>query len=119
MKQNEYLNNFMEEAQVELASSTEEQDHKGLGSTTLIVLVTWGLFQLLPELKEWLKLGVSALALKRQEIEKRLEAYAAKKELDMDEARKAAKVVAKKVTESDVKQLVQALEESQEDEDTN
>ena len=71
------------------------------------VLVYEGMRLLLPELKEWLRLGATAIALKRQEIRARLIEFAREKELDFPQAEKAADTVSKSV---DIKRIIEALQ---------
>ena len=92
-----------------------EEDHKALGvdDYVLTLLITTGLSILLPELKQWVKLGMAAIAVKRLEIEKQLKEYAAEKELDMDEAQQAAYAVAQNITPENINQIIAALEKRQ------
>ena len=60
---------------------------------------------MLPEIREWLKLAVIPIDLKRQEIRKKLMEYAEKKELDFRQAEKAAGAVVKHITMEKIKKL--------------
>ncbi len=66
---------------------------------------------MLPELKEWVKLGAKFIIIKRLEIQKRLENYAREKELDMPDAKKATTVIVDKLTEEKIVGLITALED--------
>ena len=91
-----------------------EDKDKFIGWESIIsVLVYQGLLILLPELKEWLKLGASVIVLKRQEIKKKLVEYAAEKELDFPQAEIAAGKVAERLDEEKVKQVIAAFEAKQ------
>ncbi len=76
----------------------------------IAILVYQGIKLLLPELKEWIKLGASVITLKRQEVKKRLIVYAEEKELNFPEAEKAASVIADKINEKNVGKLIRELE---------
>lgn len=112
MESDTYLDAFITKCKTEI-SSKQEQKYKDIGDYVLAILITSGLKTILPELKQWIKLGTSAIVLKRMEIERRLEQYAARKELDMEEARKAAHIVAENVTKENITALVEALEHEQ------
>lgn len=117
MTQNKHLEELITEVHAELKQEEQGQAYRSDALTTIVtVLVTMGLKTLLPELKEWAKLAGTASALIRQEIEKRLEAYAKSKELDMDKARKVAKKIAEKINDKNIKQLTEGLEGDQDEE---
>lgn len=80
--------------------------------TVVAILVFQGLKVLLPEIKEWIKLGLSAIVLKRMEIEKRLKDFALEKELDYRTAEKASKKIAANINEKNIKNIISELEES-------
>ncbi len=76
-------------------TQTEPTGEKYIGWESLVtILVYEGIKLILPEIREWLKLGASAIALERLEIRKRLVEYAEKKELEFPQAEKAAEAVA-------------------------
>lgn len=79
-------------------------------ASIITVLVMGGLKLCLPELQEWMKLGMTKVALKRQQIEKKLKAYAEQKELDYEAAQKAAGIVAGRLNEENIESVVKALE---------
>jgi len=116
METSNYLDQWVTEvAQLTKAETSQEAAvHRGdIVTTVVTVLVTMGLKTMLPELKAWAKLGATALALKRQELQKKLEAWAQSKELDIPTAQKAAQQIADKVTEDNLKQLTEALEKEE------
>ncbi len=89
----------------------EQTDEKYVGWEDLIrTLVLGGLVFLMPEIKEWVKLGMSSIALKRLEIKKKLEEYAAEKELDFPQAEKAAEAVANNLNKETLTKIVEELE---------
>jgi hypothetical protein len=81
--------------------------------TVLTILIYQGLKILLPELREWIKLGFSKIVLKRIEIEKRLKDYALEKELDFKSAEKSAQKIAQNINEENIKTIIQDLEQSE------
>ena len=108
MHNQSYLDEFIAECAAETAASTDE---KFIGwEDTIYVLVGFGLKTLLPEIKEWVKLGATAITLKRLEIKKRLLDYAKEKELDYEEAAKAAGTIADKISPKNIDKLIPALE---------
>ena len=110
MSESDFLKNFAHEAAQE---KPDTERFRSLGwEEVVFTLVGVGLKAILPELKEWIKLRASAIGVKRLEIQKRLTDYAREKKLDMQEAEKAAGVIADKITEENVEQLVEALENS-------
>ena len=110
MDNQSYLDEFIAECATETPGPTNE---RFIGWESLIsVLVGSGLTLLLPELKEWVKLGATAITLKRLEIKKRLLDFAKEKELDYEKAEKAAGVIADKINEKNIGKLIPALEES-------
>lgn len=107
-----YLNNFAKEIATE-AKAANTTDEKFIDWQTLAtILVFQGIPIILPELKEWVKLGMAAVALKRQEIEKKLRAVATEKELDYDKASLVAGKVAANINEKNVKSIISAIEET-------
>lgn len=78
--------------------------------TILTILIYQGIKMLLPELREWIKLGFSRIVLKRLEIEKRLKKYALEKELYYDYAEKAASKIAQNINEKNIKDVITELE---------
>jgi hypothetical protein len=108
MTEDAFLENFVNDC---VGSINDKEKDRFMGWESLVtVLVYQGLLILLPELKEWLKLGASVIALKRQEIRKRLVEYAAKKELDFPQAETAATKVSERLDEATIKKIVDALE---------
>ena len=107
MDNQSYLDEFIAECATETPGPTNE---RFIGwEDTIYVLVGFGLKTLLPELKEWVKLGATAITLKRLEIKKRLLDFAKEKELDYE---KAAGVIADKINEKNIGKLISALEGS-------
>lgn len=80
--------------------------------TVVTILVFQGLKILLPEVREWIKLGLSKIVLKRLEIEKRLKDFALEKELDYRVAEKASEKIAKNINEHNIENIISELEES-------
>lgn len=81
--------------------------------TVLTILIYQGLKILLPEIREWIKLGFSKIVLKRLEIEKRLKDYALEKELDFKMAEKSARKIALNINEKNIKSIIQELDNYQ------
>ncbi len=91
MNEKENLDLFIKDC---VLLADEESEEKFLGWESLIaVLIYQGIKLMLPEVKEWLKIGIEAIALKRQEIKKRLVDYASRNELDFPQAERAAEIV--------------------------
>lgn len=108
MDNKQFLTDFIKECSEAKPESTDE---KFVGWEGLVgVLVGAGLKILLPELKEWMKLGASYISLKRQELKKKLIDYAKEKELDFPAAEKAAGVIADRVNEENLGEIINALE---------
>jgi hypothetical protein len=108
MDSQKFIEDFIKECS---QSKPEVTDEKFIGWEGLVsILVYEGIKMLLPELKEWIKIGATAIATKRLEFKKRLEAYAMGKELDFPAAEKAAQVIADKINEKNVAKLIKALE---------
>ena len=107
MANDQFLQNFINDC-VESVDDNEKDRFVGWESL-FSILVYQGLLIMLPELKEWLKLAASAIALKRLEIKERLIDYAAEKELDFPQAEIAAGKVADQLDERTIKQVVKAL----------
>ncbi len=104
----DYLNEFVKEC---ASDAPETTDEKFIGwEGLLFTLVGFGLKALVPELKEWIKLGTSAIAIKRLEIKKKLIDYAEKKELDFPAAEKAAEVISNNINEENITKIINALE---------
>jgi len=111
MKSKAYLDEFIASCIEENVDQFEQRNEKSIGWESLItVLVYQGFLILLPELKEWLKLGAVAIVLKRKELEKKLIEYAEKKELDFPQAEKAAACVSERLDEKTLKSIVEAIE---------
>ncbi|MCG8607464.1 hypothetical protein MJD09_21090 [bacterium] len=108
MTNSNFLNDFAKEVAQEKPPT---EQFRAIGwEEVVFTLVGVGLKAILPELKEWIRLGTTAITVKRLEIKKRLTDYAREKKLDLQEAEKAAGVIADKITEENVEQLVEALE---------
>ena len=107
MAHDQFLQNFINDC-VESVDDSEKDRFVGWESL-FSILVYQGLLIMLPELKEWLKLAASAIALKRQEVKKKLVEFAAERELDFPQAEIAAGKVADKLYEKTIKQVVNAL----------
>ena len=108
MAQEQFLQNFIVDC-IESIDDTEKDRFIGWESL-FSILIYQGLLIMLPELKEWLKLAASAIALKRQEVKKKLIEIAAERELDFPQAETAADKVADRLDENTIKQVVKALE---------
>ena len=108
MAEDKFLQEFIQECSQAVGSETSE---KFVGwETILTVLVIQGLKTLLPELKEWVKLGATAITTKRLALQKRLEEYALEKELDFAMAEKAAAAIADNINEENVSRIIKELE---------
>jgi hypothetical protein len=108
MTNNHFMQNLIMEC---MQSINDEEKERFIGWESLFsILVYQGLLILLPELKEWLKLGASAVALKRQEVKKKLVQFATDKELDFPQAETAAGKVAERLDENTIKEIIKALE---------
>ncbi len=107
-----YLEEFIKKcSETEFEKTDEQTDEKYVGWEDLIrTLVFGGFVFLMPEIKEWVKLGMSTIALKRLEIKKKLEEYAAEKELDFPQAEKAAEAVANNLDKETLTKIVEELE---------
>jgi hypothetical protein len=102
------LENFVSECAALQPEATAE---KFIGWEPLIsILVFEGLKLILPELKEWVKLGATVVTMKRQELQKKLVEYARDKELDFPAADKAAEAVASRINQENLGRIVSALE---------
>jgi hypothetical protein len=89
---------------------TPETEVKFVGLESIItILVYHGLKFLLPELKEWLKLGFSVVVIKRLEIEKKLKEYAVEKELDYKTASDASGIIVKNINEDNIGKIISEL----------
>ena len=107
MANDQFLQNLINDC-VESVDDNEKDRFVGWESL-FSILVYQGLLIMLPELKEWLKLAASAIALKRLEVKERLIEYAAEKEIDFPQAEIAAGKVSDKLDEKTIKQVVNAL----------
>ncbi|MGA1839568.1 MAG: hypothetical protein ACMUIU_02995 [bacterium] len=92
-------------------SADEETKEKFVGWESLIaILIYQGIRLMLPEIKEWFKLGAQANALKRQEIKKKLVNYALEKELDFPQAEQAAEIISQRLDEKTLKDIIEVFE---------
>ena len=108
MNEKENLDLFIKDC-VLLANKRSEE--KFLGWESLIaILIYQGIKLMLPEVKEWLKIGTEAIALKRQEIRKGLVDYASRNELDFPQAERAAEIVSQRLNEKTLKNIVKVLD---------
>ena len=108
MTESNYLKNFIHTC---AQSQPESEGQKFIGWEGVVaILVYQGLKILLPELKEWVKLGGTVIAMKRLEIRKSLEAYALEKELDFQAAEQAAQTIAENITEDTLADIIDALD---------
>jgi hypothetical protein len=103
-----YVENFVKECSETQLETTGEKFVSW--ETLFTILVYEGLRLLLPELKEWVRLGAAAVAMKRQELKKQLVAYAKEKELDFPAAEKAAAAIADKINEKTLGRIVKGLQ---------
>ena len=107
MKSNKIIELFVKEC---AESAVQQSGEKFVGWESLIaVLVYQGLKLLLPQIKEWFKLGTAVMDLKRQEIKKKLVQYAIEKELDFPQAERAAEVISNRLDDNTLKDIVDAL----------
>jgi len=107
MKSNKIIELFVKEC---AESAAQQSGEKFVGWESLIaVLVYQGLKLLLPQIKEWFKLGTAVMDLKRQEIKKKLVQYAVEKELDFPQAERAAEVISNRLDDNTLKDIVDAL----------
>lgn len=108
MSRTPYLDQFIESCKQQAPTGDGE---RFIGWETIVtVLVMEGLRLLLPELREWTKLGVSAIALKRQQLRERLRDYALEKELDFPAAEQAADVIAENINEDNLERIINDLQ---------
>jgi len=108
MSRTPYLDQFIESCQQQAPTGAGE---RFIGWETIVtVLVIEGLRLLLPELREWAKLGASAIALKRQQLRERLRDYALEKELDFPAAEQAADVIAENINEDNLERIINDLQ---------
>ncbi len=109
-----YIDDFIKECMNEYTETTPESTGDKLALEAIVslfsILVYHGIKILLPEIKEWAKLGAAKIALKRQELEKKLLTYAEEKELDYEAAKKAAGIVTRRITEKNVEKIIKGLE---------
>ncbi len=102
------IDNFIKECTQEIPKQTNE---KFIGWETLVtILVIEGIKIILPEVKEWVKLGATVITMKRLELKKKLMEFAKEKELDYQEAEKAAAVISEKINEENLARIVNELE---------
>ena len=107
MDDNNYLTNFVRECS---AIRPETSDEKFIGWEGLVsVLVYEGIKIILPELKEWVKMGATLITAKRLELRQKLVAYAKEKELDFPQAERAAGVITDRITEDNVGTIINAF----------
>lgn len=105
------LDNLIEEVKNEIPVEIDKKFIDIEISTVVTILVFQGLKIFLPELKEWIKLGFSVIALKRLELEKNLENYALEKELNYGIAEKASKKIVENITEQNISRIIDELEQ--------
>ncbi len=108
MSRTPYLDRFIESCKQEAPTGGGE---RFIGWETIVtVLVIEGLRLLLPELREWARLGATAIAMKRQELRAGLREYALEKELDFPAAEQAAEVIAEKINEDNLERIIKDLQ---------
>ena len=108
MENHDFLNDFIKECSEEKPETTDE---KFIGWESLVsILIYEGIKWILPEIREWVKLGATAITLKRLEVKKKLIEYAAEKELDFPAAEKAAEVISNKINEKNINKIIKSLE---------
>ncbi len=94
-----------------IASPPVDGNEKFLGWEGIVAVLAWqGLRILLPVLREWVGLGLTAIDLKRQEIEKGLTNWAMEKEFDMVAAKQAATLIAANLNEKNIAHIIAELE---------
>ena len=79
MAHDQFLQNLINNC---IESVDDNEKDRFVGWESFFILVYQGLLTILLELKEWLKLAASAIALERLEIRERLIDYAVEKEID-------------------------------------
>lgn len=110
MKNQDFLNDFIKQCS---QNKPEFEGEKFIGWEQIIfTLIGFGLKAMVPELKEWIKLGAAAIALKRQELKEKLVEYAKEKELDFPTAELAAEEVSKNINADNITELIDSLENS-------
>ena len=110
MEKIQILEDFINEC---AAEKPESGDEKFIGWEALLSLLVYeGLKWVLPEIREWVKLGATTISLKRFELKKKLTDYALEKELDFPAAEKAAEAVANNINEQNLNNIIQALEKA-------
>ncbi len=108
MAHDQFLQNLINDC---IESIDDNEKDRFVGWESLFsILVYQGMLIMLPELKEWLKLAASAIALKRQEVKKKLIEFAAERELDFPQAETAAGKVSDRLDQNAIKEIVKALE---------
>lgn len=94
------------------AAAVEKTNEKFIEWDALVaILVYEGMKLMLPELREWVKLGATVITLKRQKLKNRLIEYAREKELDFPQAEKAAEVIATRVNEENLGKIIKGIEQ--------
>lgn len=110
MEKPEEIESFIAECAVSLKD--ESGDKKFIGWETLITLLIYeGIRTFLPEIREWFKLGMTVITLKRLEIRKKLIEFAKKKELEFPQAEKAAKKVSDRLDDAMLKRIMSAVKD--------
>ena len=108
MAHDQFLQNLINDC---IESIDDNEKDRFVGWESLFsILVYQGMLIMLPELKEWLKLAASAIALKRQEVKKKLIEFAAERELDFPQAETAAGEVSDRLDQNTIKEIVKALD---------
>ena len=108
MKNKAFLENFAKECAAEAQPASGQ---KFVGWEELVfTLVGFGLKMILPEIKEWIKLGATTITMKRLKIRQKLIDYAIKKELDFPAAEKAAEAISNRIDDVNIGKIVEALE---------
>lgn len=88
-----------------------ETNEKFVGIETIITILLFnGLKLLIPEIREWIKLGFSAIAINRLSIEQKLKEYALEKGLNYKQAQIIAEKIAQKINENNAESILTELQ---------
>lgn len=104
------LNDLIQKTKSEIQPDSEGKKFMD-ADAVITFLVLHGLKILLPELKEWVKLGFLKITLWRLKIEKKLKDYALEKELDFKTAQIASQKIAQNINENNIKNIITELEQ--------
>ncbi|GEM_PF-2277262 len=81
-------------------------DEKIIGFEAVLTILVYEVVRpMMPEIRKWIELAIIPIDLKRQEIRKKLEEYALERELDFEQAEKAANAIVKNFSVDKLKKL--------------